>query len=129
MMVSSVGMSSRNFVRIKKIKRQKTTSYKPQHDRVTKRMNRMFMEKGRSILIGAKLGESFWVEAVDTTCYSVNRSLTSSFIDKNIHEVWSGKKLSLKHLKFFGCDAYVHVSKEKWSKLDSKFEKCIYHWL
>ena len=26
----------------------------------------------------------------------------------------------------FGCDAYVHVPKEKRKKLDRKFEKCIF---
>ena len=47
-------------------------------------------------------------------------------IDKNPQEVWTGKKPSIKHLKFFGCDAYVHVPKEKRSKLDNKAEKCIF---
>ena len=31
---------------------------------------------------------------------------------------------TLKHLKVFGCDAYVHVLKENKSKLDKKGEKC-----
>jgi len=44
--------------------------------------------------------------------------------DKIPQEVWIGKKLSLSHLRVFGCDAYVHVPKEKGTKLDSKFEKC-----
>jgi hypothetical protein len=29
-------------------------------------------------------------------------------------------------LEVFGCDAYVHVPKEKRSKLDNKAEKCIF---
>ena len=29
-------------------------------------------------------------------------------------------------MKVFGCDAYVHVPKEKTSKLDNKDEKCIF---
>ena len=29
-------------------------------------------------------------------------------------------------MKFFSCDAYVHVPKDKRSKLDNKFEKCIF---
>ena len=45
-------------------------------------------------------------------------------IDKTPQEVWNGKKPSVKHLKFFGCDAYVHVPKEKRSKLNNKYEKC-----
>eukprot|EP00253_Pinus_taeda_P028323 PITA_28323 len=38
----------------------------------------------------------------------------------------TGKKPSLSHLRVFGCDAYVHVPKEKRTKLDSKSEKCIF---
>ena len=47
-------------------------------------------------------------------------------IDKNPQEVWTGKKPSIKHLKVFGCDAYVHVPKEKRSKLDNNTGKCIF---
>ena len=63
---------------------------------------------------------------VETTCYLVNRSPSSSLEDKTPQELWIGKKPSLSHLKVFGCDAYVHVPKEKGTKLDSKSEKCIF---
>jgi len=46
--------------------------------------------------------------------------------DKNPHQVWTGKKSSLSHLKVFGCDAYVHVPKQKIAMLDSKSERCIF---
>ena len=78
------------------------------------------------MLSSAGIGQEFWTEAVETTCYLVNRSTTSALIDKIPQEVWNGKKPSIKHLKFFGCDAYVHVPKEKRSKLDNKDEKCIF---
>ena len=47
----------------------------------------------------------------------------STLVDKTTHEVWNGKKSSVKHLKVFVCDAYVHVPKEKRSKLDNKVKK------
>ena len=47
-------------------------------------------------------------------------------VDKTPHEVWSGKKPSITHLRVFGCDAFMHVAKEKRSKLDNKAEKCIF---
>jgi hypothetical protein len=46
--------------------------------------------------------------------------------DKTPYEVWSRKKSSLQHLRVFGCDAYVHVPREKRSKMDKKAEKCIF---
>ena len=77
------------------------------------------------MLSSAGIGHEFWVEAVETSRYLVNQSPTSALIDKNPQEVWNGKKPFIKHLNVFGCDAYVHVPKEKRSKLDNKVEKCI----
>ena len=62
----------------------------------------------------------------ETSCYLVNRSPTSALIDKTPQEVWTSKKPSIKHLKVFGCDAYVHVPKEKRIKLDKKDENFIF---
>ena len=50
------------------------------------------MEKSRSMLNGAGLGQEFWAEAVSTSCYLVNRSPSSALDDTTPHEVWSGKK-------------------------------------
>eukprot|EP00253_Pinus_taeda_P032680 PITA_32680 len=78
------------------------------------------------MLSGAGLGQEFWAEAVETTCYLVNKSLSSTLEDMTPQEVWTGKKPSLSHMRVFGCDAYVHVPKEKRTKLDNKFEMCIF---
>jgi hypothetical protein len=48
------------------------------------------MDKARSMLSGAGLGQEFLVVVVDTACYLKNRSPTSTLVDKNPHEVWSG---------------------------------------
>eukprot|EP00253_Pinus_taeda_P025635 PITA_25635 len=89
-------------------------------------MNKTLMERERSMLSGVRLGQEFWAEAVETACYLVNRSPSSALEDKTPQEVWTSKKPSLSHLRVFECDAYVHVPKEKQTKLDSKSEKCIF---
>jgi hypothetical protein len=61
-----------------------------------------------------------------TACYLVNRSPSLALDDKTPHEVWTGNKSSLTHLRVFGCDAYVHVPKENKSKLDKNVKKCIF---
>ena len=108
------------------IARQKNTPYTPEKNGVAKRMNKTLMERARSMLNGAGLGQEFWAEAVEATCYLVNRSPSSTLEDKTPQEVWTSKKPSLSHLMVFGCDAYVHVPKGKRTKLDSKSEKCIF---
>ena len=63
---------------------------------------------------------------METACYLVNISPSSTLEDKTTHEVWTSKKPSLSNLRVFGCDAYVHVPKEKRTKLDNKSERCIF---
>jgi O-phosphoseryl-tRNA(Cys) synthetase len=89
-------------------------------------MNKTLIDKERNILSGVGIAQEFWEEAVDTAKYLVNMSPSSVLVDTTPHEVRSGKKHSVSHLKVFGYDAFVHVPKEKRSKLDKKEVKCIF---
>jgi hypothetical protein len=42
------------------------------------------------------------------------------------YEAWTGMKLSVSHLKVFGCSVYAHILKDERKKLDPKAEKYIY---
>eukprot|EP00253_Pinus_taeda_P021746 PITA_21746 len=47
----------------------------------------MLMERARSMLSGDGLGQEFWVEVVETTCYVVNRSPSSALEDRTPQEL------------------------------------------
>lgn len=64
--------------------------------------------------------ESFWAEAASTMVYLINRSPSSAIEFKIPEELWSGFKLSLSHLRRFGCSAYVHSVKSKTSTRATK---------
>jgi transposase InsO family protein len=66
------------------IERHMTTPYTTQQNGVAERMNNTLMEKTRCMLSGDGLGQEFWVEAVGTTCYLVNRSPSSVLDDKTL---------------------------------------------
>jgi hypothetical protein len=53
-------------------------------------------------------------------------SPSRALVDTTPHEVWFGKKPLVSHLKLFGYYAFLHVPKEKRSKLDKKEVKCIF---
>ncbi len=89
-------------------------------------MNRMMMEKAQRILNGVGMTHEFCVEVVDVECYLVNRSLLIALVNKNPYEAWASMKPSLTHLIVFGCHVFVHILKEKRSKLDNNLEKCIF---
>ena len=78
------------------------------------------------MLSGVGLGRELWALAVNTTCYLKNKSPTSALVNRTPYEVWSGQKPSVAHLRVFGCEAFMHVPKEKRRKLDNKAEKCIF---
>ena len=59
------------------------------------------------------LNRSFWVKAVSTTCYLVNRSPPIIIDFRTAIEVWSHKYAKYSMLKVFGCLAYYHISEGK----------------
>jgi len=80
-------------------------------------MNKNLMEKERSMICGVGMAEKFWAEVVDMACYPMNRSLSTTLINKTPYETWADKKPSLAHVKDLWCQTFVHVPKEKKSKL------------
>jgi len=53
------------------------------------------------MLSNSGLEKNFWVEAVRTACYLINRSPTIALDGGIPEEVWTGKKLNYSHLKIF----------------------------
>eukprot|EP00253_Pinus_taeda_P034681 PITA_34681 len=49
----------------------------------------MLMERARIMVSGVGLGQEFWVEAVETTCFLVNGSPSSTLEDKTPQEIWT----------------------------------------
>ena len=98
------GKAFHQFYRHHDIAQQNTNPYMPQQNEVAKRTNRTLMEKARCILS----------EAINTTFYIVNSSLTSSLVNKNTYGAWVGKNSSLAHLIFFWMWClYAHFEREK----------------
>ena len=58
-------------------------------------MNRTSMEKVCCMLSNAGLPKSFWVEAVFTTCFLINRSLSTAIDKTTPQEVWFGMLVTL----------------------------------
>ena len=87
--------------------------FTPQQNGLAKRINRTLVDKTRCLLINSKLSRSFWAEVVSTASYLVNKSPFVVIGFKTPKELWFGKPGRYKHLRVFGCPAYVHVRQEK----------------
>lgn len=88
------------------------------------RANRTIVDKVRTMLSESGLPHMFWAEAARTVVYLKNRCPTVAVKGKTPQEAWTGKNVSLSHLRTFGCAAYSHVKHPK-SKLDPRGQEFI----
>ncbi|KAG8390611.1 hypothetical protein BUALT_Bualt01G0101500 [Buddleja alternifolia] len=105
---------------------EKSIPKTPQHNGVAERMNRTICELIKCMLSHSKLPKSFLGEAMRTVVDLINLSLSTSLAGDIPYRVWSGKDISYKHLRVFGCRAFVHIPKDKRSKLDDKTKPCTF---
>lgn len=115
-----------NYLKSKGIIHQLTVPYSPQQNGAAERLNRSLLEKVRCLLYNANLNHNMWAEAANTAAYILNRSPTRKLSGMTPEEAWSGKKVSLKHLRVFGCEAYAHVDSTKRNKLEPKSKRYIF---
>jgi hypothetical protein len=99
------------------IKRELTTTYNSQQNGVAERKNRTIMVV-KTTIHDKDLSMHLWVEAERTTIYVQKRLSHSALGFKTPEEMFSGKNLEVSHLKIFGCSVFVHIPKEKRTKLD-----------
>ena len=76
------------------------------------------MEGARAMLHDQDIPMHLWAEAARTTVYVHNRTPHRVLENKAPEEVFSEKKLEVSHLRIFNCPVYIHIPKEKRTKLD-----------
>ncbi|KAL4285133.1 hypothetical protein GQ457_16G021100 [Hibiscus cannabinus] len=109
-----------DFCRDSGILHQLTVPRTPQQNGVCEMRNRTILEMARCMLFEKHLPKLFWVEAVATAVYLLNRLATKAVDGKTPFEAWSGSKPSVKHLRVFGSICYSHISASMRSKLDER---------
>ena len=67
-----------------------------------------------------------WAEAARSAVYVQNRTPHKVIKNKTPEEVFFEKKPKVSHLKIFGCLVYIHILKEKRTKLDPSGKKGIF---
>ena len=69
------------------------------------------LERARSMLSNANLGQELWAEAVSTVCYLINWSPSMTIDCKILEEVWTNHSCDYSNLKIFGCEYYALTPK------------------
>ena len=99
------------------IKRELSTPYNPQQNGIAERKNRTIMEAARSMLHDQDILMHLWIEAIKTVVYVQNHTPHIVLENKTPEEVFSGRKPKISNLRIFGCPMYIHIPKEKSTKL------------
>ena len=84
------------------------------------------MEAMKTMIHDQDLPMHLWDEAAITTMYVQNRLSHGSLGFKTPKEMYTRKKPKVRHLKIFGFPVYVHIPKEKRTKLDPSGKKGIF---
>jgi hypothetical protein len=100
------------------IKRELTMPYNPQQKWVAERKNKTICEVARAMMYDRNLPLYLWAEAASTTVYVQNMCPHKALEEKTPEEVFSSKKPSIDHLRIFGSPIYIHIPKEKRTKLE-----------
>jgi len=111
------------------IKRELIAPYTPQQNGVVERKNRSIMEAVKAMLHDQDLLMYLWVEAARTTVYVQNRSPHTVIDNRTPEEVFSGGIPKVSHLRILRCLVYMHVPKDKRSKLDPMGKRGILLWV
>ena len=107
---------------------QRTVAYAHQQNGKSERYIRTIEEGGQALLADSGLPMSFWLDAVLTRQYLVNR-LPTSTLPSNITPfelIMGGQKPDLSHLRVWGCDCYVAVPDEVRGKAGPKRYRAIF---
>ncbi|EPZ30777.1 Integrase, catalytic core domain-containing protein [Rozella allomycis CSF55] len=116
----------KTFLEEEGIKCKATAPYSPFQNGIAERRNRTLLEAVRSMLSHSGMEKSFWAEALLTANFTFQRIGKQVLKGLSSIEAWTGQKPSVKNLRSFGCEAYVHIPKEKRRKLDDKARKLIF---
>jgi transposase InsO family protein len=80
------------FLKEEGIKHEFSSPYTPQQNGVVERKSRTLLDMPRTMLDEYKTSDRFWVEAINTACYSINRLYLHQILKKTSYDLLTGKK-------------------------------------
>ncbi|GKA59160.1 integrase, catalytic region, zinc finger, CCHC-type containing protein [Tanacetum coccineum] len=104
------------------ISHQTSVARTPQQIGVVKRRNRTLIEAARTMLIFSKAPLFLWAEAINTACYTQNRSLIRRRYNKTPYELMQDKKPDLSFFHVFGALCYPINDNDDLGNIDAKVD-------
>ncbi|KAJ9538998.1 hypothetical protein OSB04_031731 [Centaurea solstitialis] len=98
----------------------------PEQNGVVERRNRTLVEAARSMLAESQLPQYLWAKAVNTACYTQNRSIIHRRFGQTPYHILFGRIPSVGHFKVFGCKCFVLNETENRGKFGPKSDELVF---
>ena len=115
-----------NYLQQKGIISQRSCPYTPQQNGVAERKNRHLLDVVRTLLIESSVPTKFWVEALSTAVYLINRLPTVTLNYDSPYLCLFGIPPEYKSLHTFGCVCFVHLPPTERHKLVAQSVTCAF---
>jgi hypothetical protein len=80
----------------------------------------------RPMMHEKNIGQTYWVEAIQTTVHVLNKSHLRPQSDKTPYELWFGRPASIKHFKVFGSKCYIKNNDKNLGNYDDRDDEGIF---
>ncbi|CAL1409432.1 unnamed protein product [Linum trigynum] len=97
-----------------------------QQNGVVERKNRHVLELTRALLFHSGVPNRFWVEAIQTVVYLINRQITPVLDQCSPYQTLYGKMPDYSTLRVFGCVCFVLLPRRERHKLAPKTARCVF---
>nr|GEU31201.1 hypothetical protein [Tanacetum cinerariifolium] len=121
-----VNQTLRKFYENVGISHQTSVARTSQQNGVVERQNRTLVEAARKMLIFSKAPLFLCAEAINTICYTQNRSLIGLGYNKTPYELMQDKKPDLSFFRVFCALSYPTNDNDDLGKLDAKADIAIF---
>ncbi|GJU56120.1 reverse transcriptase domain-containing protein [Tanacetum coccineum] len=112
---ASPRMENLNEVRVKELRSDNRIEFR------NHKLEEFYDEKAaKTMLNSAKLPKQFWRDAVNTACYTQNRSIIVKRHGKTAYDVFSGRSPDISYFYIFGCPVHIHNHRDHLGKFNEK---------
>jgi transposase InsO family protein len=108
------------FLEEEGIKHEFSSPYTRQQNGVVERNNITLLDMARTMLNEYKTRDRFWVEAINTACYSIYRLYLHRIHKKTSYELLTGKKPNVSYFRVFGSKCFNLIKRGRNSKFAPK---------
>jgi transposase InsO family protein len=102
------------------IKHEFSFPYTPQQNGVVEKKNRTLLDMTRTMFDEYKTLDRFWVEAINTACYSINQLYLHRILKNTSYELLTGKKPNVSYFRAFGSKCFILIKRGRSSKFAPK---------